>query len=385
MLTILLGIIYIAFISLGLPDAILGAGWPMIHQELGVPISAAGLATMVVCGGTILSSFFSGRCLKRYGTGVVTVVSIFLTAIGLLGTYVAPSFFWVCVLCIPMGIGAGAVDAALNHFVALHYEAKHMNWLHCFWGVGATAGPLIMSFFLLSNQSWRNGYGTIGLLQLGLVLCCFLTLPLWKKFEDGKKTEQEEPIAIDTKSLLAIKGAKPALIAFFCYCAVEATAGLWASSYLVMSRGISAENAAQWVSVFYLGITIGRFVAGFVAMKLNNIKMIKIGISICFIGIMLLVLPFSNYIQLVGLICIGLGCAPIYPAMLHETPNRFGKEVSQGIMGIQMATAYIGSTFMPPLFGIIAKTTTFSFLPYFLCGLVVVMFITSERVNKICG
>lgn len=384
MLTVLLIIIYIAFISLGLPDAILGSAWPMIYQELNVSISAAGLASMIVSGGTIVSSFFSAKLIRKFGTGKVTTVSVFLTAIALLGIYFSPSFLWICLLGIPMGLGAGAVDSALNNFVALHYEAKHMNWLHCFWGIGATAGPWVMSMYLLKENGWRMGYATIGMVQVVLVLCLILSLPLWKKFETGASNEEESKADIKVGDLLKIQGAKPALVAFFCYCAAELTTGLWASSYLVVSKGISAEKAAKWVSFFYLGITVGRFLAGFLAMHFNNKKMIRMGQMICICGTVLLIMPFSDYLQLAGLILIGLGCAPIYPAMLHETPNRFGKEVSQGIMGIQMATAYVGSTFMPPLFGMLAKATSFKLMPYFLLILVATMLFTSERVNKVC-
>lgn len=384
MLTVLLVIIYIAFISLGLPDAILGSAWPMIHQDLNVPISYAGVATMIVAGGTIVSSLFSEKFIRKFGTGKVTTFSVFLTAAGLLGIYFSPSFIWICLLGIPLGLGAGAVDSALNNFVALHYEAKHMNWLHCFWGIGATSGPFIMSLYLLKENGWRMGYATIGIIQAILVVCLFISLPLWRKFEvkndEGEKNHNEVKIS----TLIKFPGAKPALISFFCYCAIELTTGLWASSFLVVNNGLSAELAAKWVSLYYFGITVGRFLAGFIAMKLNNKQMIRIGQIICLMGAILLIMPLPNNLQLVGLILIGLGCAPIYPAMLHETPNRFGKELSQGIMGIQMATAYVGSTFVPPIFGALSQISGFSILPYFLLLLMIVMLVSSERVSKVC-
>ncbi len=383
MLTILLVIIYIAFISLGLPDSILGSAWPMIHKELNVPISYAGIETMIVSGGTIISSFFSEKLIRKFGTGKVTAVSVFMTAAGLLGIYLSPNFFWICALGIPLGIGAGAVDSALNNFVALHYEAKHMNWLHCFWGIGATTGPFIMSAFLAKEGGWRLGYASIGVMQAVLVVCLFISLPLWRKFETTVNQEEDLKKNNTLTSLLKMTGAKPALTGFFCYCAIELTTGLWGSSYLVITKGLSAETAARWVSLYYLGITIGRFLAGFLAIKFNNKQMIRIGQIICTIGAALLLLPFSDYIQLVGLLLIGLGCAPIYPAMLHETPNRFGKEVSQGIMGIQMAVAYVGSTFMPPLFGFLANITGFQVLPLFLLLFIIIMITASEMVNKI--
>ena len=379
MLTILLIIIYIAFISLGLPDAILGSAWPLMHTDLNVPISYAGIATMIVSGGTIISSFFSEKMIRKFGTGKVTTISVLLTATGLLGIYFAPSFIWICLLGIPLGIGAGAVDAALNNFVALHYEAKHMNWLHCFWGIGATSGPFIMSLFLLNQNGWRIGYATIGIIQAILVICLFISLPLWRQFETTQKVEEEDDNGIKIKSLLKIPGAKPTLIAFFCYCAVELTTGLWASSYLVVNDGLAVELAAKWASFYYLGITVGRFIAGFLTMKLTNTQMIRIGQTICIIGAILLVLPITSVFKLIGLIFIGLGCAPIYPAMLYETPNRFGKELSQRLMGIQMATAYVGSTLIPPLFGALSKVLGLQMLPYFLLIFLIIMLVSSEK------
>lgn len=384
MLTLLLIIIYISFISLGLPDAILGSAWPMIHQDLNVSISYAGLVTMIISCGTIISSFFSEKFIRKFGTGKVTTFSVFLTAIGLLGIYFSPSFIWICLLGIPLGLGAGAVDSALNNFVALHYKAKHMNWLHCFWGIGATTGPFLMSIYLLKENGWRLGYATIGIIQAILVICLFISLPLWKRFDINTNDEVSNNDIIKISTLLKLPGAKPALISFFCYCAVELTTGLWVSSYLVISNGLSAKTAAKWVSLYYLGITIGRFLAGFISIKLNNKQMIKIGQVTCIIGGILLSITYSSNIQLIGLITIGLGCAPIYPAMLHETPNRFGKELSQGIMGIQMATAYVGSTFMPPLFGVLSQVVGFKILPYFLLILMILMLISTEKVNKIC-
>ena len=384
MLTLLLVIIYISFISLGLPDAILGSAWPMIHQDLNVPVSFAGIITMIISGGTIISSFFSEKLIRKLGTGKVTAFSVLLTAIGLIGVFLSPNFIWICLLAIPLGIGAGSVDSALNNFVALHYKAIHMNWLHSFWGVGATTGPLIMAMFLLKENGWRLGYATIGSMQAVLVICLFLSLPLWKKFESDNSEKISDSQSVKVANLIKLPGAKPALVSFFCYCAVELTTGLWVSSYLVIINGFSAEMAAKWVSLYYLGITVGRFLAGFISIKLNNKQMIRVGQVICVTGGILLSITFSSNIQLIGLICIGLGCAPIYPAMLHDTPNRFGKELSQGIMGIQMATAYIGSTFMPPLFGAISKFVGFEILPYFLLVLMILMFVMTERVNKVC-
>lgn len=262
MATLLLILIYIAFISLGLPDAILGSAWPIMHKNLNTSVSSAGIITMIICGGTIVSSLYSNRLIKRFGTAKVTIISVLLTAIGIYGISITPNFMIMCLLSTPMGLGAGAVDSALNNFVALHYEAKHMNWLHCFWGVGATSGPLLMSMFIDNTSGWKRGYGTIGILQFILVTVLIFTLPLWRKFERKEEVFlEDEKHDVSIQSLLRLKGAKSALISFFAYCAVEATASLWGSSFLVICKGISVERAAKWVSLYYLGITVGRFLA----------------------------------------------------------------------------------------------------------------------------
>ena len=379
-MSILLIIIYLTFISLGLPDAILGSAWPIIHDELNVSITYAGIVTIITTAGTIISSLFSEKIVRRFSTGKVTTFSVFLTSVGLLGIYFSPNFLWICLLSIPLGLGGGAVDSVLNNFVAINYKASHMNWLHCFWGIGATLGPFIMSLFLFKENGWRIGYATIGVIQAALVICLVISLPLWRKFEK-KQTIEKEHTEIKLNKILKINGMKPALISFFCYCSLELTAGLWASSYLTITKGISVDIAAKWVSFYYLGITVGRFISGFVTMKLSNKQMIRSGQIICICGIFLLILSTPNIFKLFGLILIGLGCAPIYPAMLHDTPNRFGKDLSQGVMGIQMATAYMGSAVIPPLFGVLSKILGLSILPYFLLLLIVLMIGSSEMVN----
>ncbi|QHQ63516.1 MFS transporter [Anaerocolumna sedimenticola] len=385
MATILLIIIYIAFISLGLPDSLLGSAWPVMHTELSVPVSFAGIITMIISGGTIISSFFSEKIIRRLGTGKVTAISVFMTGFALLGFYAMPHFIWLCVFAIPLGLGAGSVDSALNNFVALHYKANHMNWLHCFWGIGATAGPFIMSMFLTKTGGWNKGYLTVSVIQIILVVLLFLSLPIWKSFETKTELTQEEKQNATIPMLFGMKGAKAALLSFFCYCAVETTTGLWGGTFLVQHLGLSANTAAKWVSLYYLGITAGRFLSGFLAMKMNNISLIRLGQAICTLGGISLLLPFSKYFSLAGFILIGLGCAPIYPGMLHETPRRFGKEISQAIMGIQMAFAYVGSTFMPPAFGFLSEVTGIIILPFFLLIFIVLMIISSEMINRIAA
>ncbi|WOO35516.1 MFS transporter [Anaerocolumna sp. AGMB13020] len=383
MTILLLMIIYLAFISLGLPDSLLGSAWPAIHPGLNVPVSYAGIVTMIVSGGTIVSSFFSGAVIKKLGTGLVTAISVIMTAGALLGFAYSDSFIWLCLLAIPLGLGAGSVDAALNNFVALHYKANHMSWLHCFWGVGATLGPVIMASFLKQGGRWDLGYRTIGILQLSLSVILFLSLPLWKKVkEDNKEVEEEGQKELKKGEILKQKGVLSALFAFFAYCAIEATAGLWGSSFLVYTKEVSPETAAKWVSLFYLGITVGRFLGGFVTMKVKSSNMIRMGEGIILLGILLLILPLGNYTLMGGLLLMGLGCAPVYPGMIHETPRRFGKAASQSMMGMQMACAYIGSTFMPPLFGAIANSVTFLLYPFVLLVFLIMMVILSERSAK---
>lgn len=382
MLTLLLIVIYISFISLGLPDSLLGSAWPILHADLSVPISYAGIISMIISGGTIVSSFFSEKIIRKLGTGLVTAISVFMTAGALLGFSYAPSFVWLCVLAIPLGLGAGSVDAALNNFVALHYKARHMSWLHCFWGIGATLGPVIMSVYLNKDGQWNLGYRTIGIIQTVLVTLLFITLPLWKNVKGGEESAKDSTSkSLKIKDIFKIKGAKTAFISFFCYCALEATTGLWGSSYLVFERGINSEVAAKWISLFYLGITIGRFISGFATMKLNNQTMIRIGELLIVAGIAVLFMPFHNNILQGGFLLIGLGCAPIYPCMLHETPNRFSKSLSASLMGIQMAFAYVGSTFMPPLFGAVSGVLSLNLFPVFLLIILILMILSSEHVN----
>lgn len=341
MYSLLLVLIYLAFISLGLPDALLGSAWPFMYPLLKVPVSYAGVLSMIIAGGTIISSLNTSRVVSRFGTGLVTAVSVLLTALALLGFSVSSAFWMLCLWAIPYGLGAGAVDAALNNFVALYYSSKHMSWLHCFWGVGVSIGPYIMSYSLTMSNSWERGYALVGLLQIILTGLLFLSLPLWRKQAQSKRASQREtPKALKIHEALRIKGVKQVLVAFFGYCALETTTGLWASSYLVLQWGVTVEAAARWASLFYLGITLGRFLNGFVTDRLGNRKMIRIGLAIIAMGLLAVMLPApTGLLPLVGLVLIGLGCAPIYPCIIHETPRNFGAENSQAIIDIQMASA----------------------------------------------
>jgi fucose permease len=388
MATFFLILIYFAFISLGLPDSLLGATWPVMQPGFAVPYSYAGIASMVISGGTIVSSLLSGRVIRRFGTGKVTFVSVLMTAVALLGFSLAPSFVWILVLAVPLGLGAGAVDSGLNEYVAEHYQARHMSWLHCFWGIGAMTGPLIMAQLIAHDHSWRSGYQIIAILQFALVGVLFFSLPLWKRVGSvvGDEAKSEAPAAEKAHGLLfplQIRGVKVALVAFLFYCGVEATMGLWGGSYLVRARGLEPATAAVWVSAFYGSITLGRLIAGFVTLKVSNRALIRIGQGIIVAGVVVLFLPLPASFALIGFLLIGLGCAPIFPSMLHETPVRFGKENAQMVMGFQMAVAYIGSTFLPPLFGFIANATSLALLPLFLLVYAALLLLSSERVNAL--
>ncbi len=382
--SLLLAIIYICFISLGLPDSLLGSAWPVLHAEIGVPNSFAGIISMIIFAGTILSSLFSGKLLSRFGAGKVTVVSVMMTALGLFGFSVSNQFWMLVLWAIPYGLGAGSVDAILNNYVALHYKPQHMSWLHCMWGVGATISPYIMSFSLIRFERWNYGYLIVAIIQAILSFFIFLSLPVWKK-GIGSNSNNSDGEAISTKSLsfkeiFSIKGAFPCFLIAFCYCALELTTVLWVSSYLVQIWEFKPEAAAGFASMFYIGITFGRFVNGFLVMKFSDKFLIRMGLCIVTVGIGMLFVPFYSTITLVGFVLIGLGGAPIYPCIIHMMPVIFGEEKSQALIGVEMAFSYTGFLIMPPLFGVIADCISISLLPVYLCVLLVIMFVMHEIV-----
>ncbi len=417
---LLLIIIYLAFISLGLPDSLLGSAWPSMYQELNVPLSYAGIISMIIAAGTIFSSLQSDRLTYKFGTGKVTAASVLTTAVALFGFSVSHSFIALCLWAIPYGLGAGSVDASLNNYVALHYESRHMSWLHCMWGVGASVGPYIMGLALTNNLSWNGGYRIISIIQIVLSIAIIASLPLWEtrnrtKVEVITVPENGEPLdgssadaasvsadtaaadsavsgsAPDTaaasgplslKQIISIPNAKAIMLMFFCYCALEQTTGLWAASYMNLYKGVSSETAASYASMFFIGITIGRAFSGFITMKLNDDQMIRLGMAIAALGILVLVLPGAAIVSLIGLIMIGLGCAPIYPSVIHSTPARFGEDRSQAIIGVEMASAYIGTLAMPPIFGFIANNISVSLLPFYLAAILILMFVMHNRLTS---
>ena len=404
MVHILLTIIYLSFISLGLPDGLLGAGWPTMHLEFQVPMSYAGMVSMIISMGTITSSLNSDRLTRRFGAGKVTACSVAMTAIAIFGFSISTKFWMICLWAIPYGLGAGSVVAALNNYVALHYASRHMSWLHCMWGVGASTGPYIMSFALTGGQTWNHGYRYVAIIQMILTIILVFSLPVWKQqSREAAKRNSDRAVVISTengtsstsilankddgpltlKQILAIPGAKSAMITFFCYCALEQTAALWASSYLTVTRGVTPVDAAAFASMFFTGMTVGRAASGFITMKLNDTQMIRMGQGIIALGIAIVVLPLGKIPALVGLIIIGLGCAPIYPCFIHSTPQRFGEERSQAIIGVQMASAYVGTLLMPPLFGLVGTNVSMWLFPVYLLAILILMVTMHEKLLKI--
>ena len=388
MFTFLIVIIYISFISLGLPDSLLGSAWPVMRLEFGASLDFAGVISMVICAGTIVSSLLSDRTTRRFGAGVVTAVSVAMTAAALFGFSISDSVLELCFWSIPYGLGAGGVDAALNNYVALHYSARHMSWLHCFWGVGASISPYIMGAALSWNLGWRRGYVSVSVIQIILAAVLFLTLPIWKKVrlaaEEAGEEESYPPVGLIRA--LKIRGVVFILLAFLCECAIETTAGLWAATYLVEHKGVNAETAAFFASAYYLGVTFGRFLLGFITDRIGDRGMIRIGCAGVCTGILLMMIPLPSTVPaLCGLVVLGLGIAPIYPSIIHATPDNFGRENSQAIVGLQMASAYTGSTFVPPLFGIIAQNISVGLYPMFLAVFAAVMFLMTELLNRVCG
>lgn len=393
MFSILLFMIYLAFISLGLPDALLGSAWPIMYQEFAVPVSYSGTVFMIISGGTILSSLKSETLNRRFGTGKITAFSVLLTAVALLGFSLSRSFFMLCLFAVPYGLGAGSVDAALNHYVALHYSSRHMSWLHCMWGLGASLGPYIMGFVLQRGEHWSRGYFVISLIQIFLTIALFCSLPLWRKHsEDKASAPAPNPTAshiskkpLSLKEIFRIPGAKESMASFYGYCALEQTVGLWAGSFMVLSLGMEEKLAASFVALFYFGITFGRFLSGFFAMKWRDEQMVLGGSAIVFLGICLLFTPWSKAMVLPALILIGLGCAPVYPSVIHSTPHNFGAEHSSALIGVQMAAAYVGTLLMPPLFGIFGRAFGMGLFPYYSLLLLLFMIYMYRKMLQVTG
>lgn len=372
MYTLLLAVIYLVFISLGLPDSLLGSGWPTMRLVFDQPLSAAGMVSMIITGGTICSSLLSERLTAKFSTRGATVASVFLSAAALFGFSVSTRFWMLCLWAVPYGLAAGCIDSAINNYVALHYRSRHMSWLHCFWGVGTVISPCVMSW-ALRHSGWQLGYRAVALMQLAIGVVLVLTLPVWNIHRDEAQTARAGQV-LGIRGALKIKGAPTLFVGFFAYCGAEGTSILWASSYLAGERGFSAQRAAASAAVLYVGITVGRFVSGFIADKVGDRGMIRLGTGVIAAALAVLALPGGGELgALLGLGLLGLGNAPVYPAIIHATPANFGAENSQGIIGMQMASAYVGSTLMPPLFGLIANRAGLFWMPLFLALLILLM------------
>ena len=384
MFILLTAIIYLSFISLGLPDSLLGSAWPVMREEFGAPLSYAGIVSMVICAGTIVSSLLSDRLTKKLGTGLVTAISVAMTAVALFLFSVSTQFWMLIIFAVPYGLGAGGVDAALNNYVALHLKARHMSWLHCMWGVGAAVSPYIMSYALTGGTGWNQGYLIISIIQICLSAIIFISLPLWKKCGKvlyspvGERKEKPVPF----KEIFKIKGAVTCFICFFSYCALEQTAMLWASSYMISHNGITAEDAAMFASLFFIGMTAGRGINGFLTIKFKDKTLIRAGQALIFVGVALVMVPQIKALTIAGFIVTGLGCAPVYPSIIHMTPALFGEDKSQAVIGVQMASAYVGSCIAPPVYGLIANGVTPELLPAYLFVFLVLMAVTHEITQK---
>ncbi len=381
---ILLILIYLAFISLGLPDPLLGAAWPSMFGELGVPVSYAGIISMIIAAGTIISSLLSDRINKKLGTGRVTAISVATTAIALLGFSFSGSFWMLCLWAIPYGLGAGSVDAALNNYVAIHYAGRHMSWLHCMWGVGTVIGPVIMSAILTGGAPWNSGYLAVSVMQIVLSAVLVISLPLWKKNTNSDNTTETSAASkpLSLIETVRIPGALAVMLSFFCYCALEQTTILWISSYMVLGHGMATDDAAGFATLFFLGITLGRFLSGFLTVKLNDRQLTRLGIAVMSVGCLVLLLPLGKLTAMIGVALIGLGGAPIYPSLIHATPIRFGVDRSQALIGVQMASAYVGTCLVPPLFGLIAQHVSVKLLPLFLSLFAVLIILAHEWLIK---
>ena len=365
MYSLLLAVIYLIFISLGLPDSLLGSGWPTMHAAFGVPSSYAGYVSMTISFMTIISALLSPRMIKRFHTKWIVIVSIFLTVMGLAGFSISSSYAMLFVFAAPYGLGAGAIDASVNHYVANNYSGSVMNFLHCFYGVGAVISPNIMAV-ALSKARWNEGYRWTAYIQIFILLICIISLPLWRKNESDFSEEKEEVAGI--REALKRPGVILTLIAFFAYCSGEATCFLWTSSYFAgVKEGISDRLIASFGSLIFGGLMLGRLISGFISNRLGDRLLIRIGIVVELFGILLVMIPVSSYIpSAIGFVVIGTGMGPVYPAIQHMAPKNFGEKYSAAVIGLQMASAYIGSTFMPMVFGNIQEKVGIGIMPFYL-------------------
>lgn len=383
MTLLLLFIIYIAFIGLGIPDSLFGTAWPAISDEFSLPVSWANFVTIIISGGTIISSLLSARIINRFGTAAVTAVSTTMTAFALLGFSVSQNMLYLCLCAIPLGLGAGAIDTALNNYVALHYKASHMNFLHCFYGIGVSLSPFIMSF-ALSKSSWQNGYFNVSLVQFGIALLTIISLPIWKKVRHSGTNSHSSPTrTLPLKTMLRNPKVMTACMVFLGSCGMEYTCGIWGSTYLVRGKGAAVDTAALMITFYYVGIAFGRFLSGILSAKLTSNQLIRAGQITVLAALVLLILPLPYQVSAFSLFLIGMGNGTIYPNMLHLTPANFGEDVSQSVIGVQMAFSYVGILLAPAIFGLMAQYITISLFPYFILLCYVIMIVGTLKMNSI--
>lgn len=383
MIILLLIIIYLSFVGLGLPDALLGSAWSIMQVDIGATAEMAGYISLTVSLFTVISSLFASRLLHRFGTGKVTLFSILSTTLALFGFSLSNDLIFLIILGIPLGLGAGSVDAALSNYVALHFKAKHMNWLHCFWGIGAMTGPIIMSMSLNNDNNWRAGYVSIAVILTVIVLILLGSLSLWKIFEKGKIAESHDEKLISNREAMRIPGVKPSMMSMLCYNGSETAAGLWMASFFIASKGVSPGTAAALTSLFYIGIIIGRIISGFLSSTISSKHLIRYGGLVGCFGLLIVILPLPYWVTAGALFIVGFGGAPIYPSIVHATPERFGEKASSSVIGLEMASAYTGSTLIPLSMGIIAAQFGMNMVPIILLVLFGVMFVSSEMVNRV--
>ncbi len=382
MTVLLLALIYLAFISLGLPDAVLGSAWPIISNEINTSVSNMGILTIIISAGTIISSLNASKFIAKFKVHKIVTASILTTAFALFGFSISRHFWQLVLFSIPYGLGAGCVDAVLNNYAAINLKSIHINWLHCMWGVGASLGPYIMGLVLTSSYSYSFGYLILVFIQLALAFFIFINGKAFNKQNENSNFSETKTKALSIKEALNIKGVFYIMIAFFCFSAIEQTTGMWASSYLVFVKGIEKEIAAGFGAIFYLGIAVGRAFSGILSLKFSDKQLIRAGSVIMVMGVSLLFLPLSDYFTYLSLLAIGIGSSPVFPAIIHSTPYNFGAENSQSIVGIQMAAAYTGTLTMPALFGVIGRNISFDLYPVFICVFIVLMFLMYEIMLK---
>lgn len=382
MATVILLVIYIAFIGLGIPDSLFGTAWPAIYPEFGADVGSAGFVTLIISGCTVISSLFAARIINRFGVGIAAAFSTALTAAALLGFSLSNSLYVLCLLSVPLGLGAGCIDSGLNNYVALHYKASHMSFLHCFYGIGVTLSPYLMSLALAGGQ-WRRGYRFAFYIQLAITVVLLIAIPFWDGASRKDEFSEASVRTLKISEMLKMPSVRASSFVFFGSCALENVCGTWSSTYLVNTKGMTADTAALLVMLYYAGMAAGRFLSGVLACRMSCRRIIKIGQSVVLLAIIMLFLPLPREFSGAALFMIGIGNGPLFPNMVHLTPKNFGAEISQSVMGMQMAVAYLGIMSMPLLFGFIAGRLSSAAFPYFISAMYLILIVSGVMLEKI--